>query len=65
MGNKPYNVFQDVHAKIQAAKDNLRKANEARTDTSRKNAQEEALEKKFDRPAMNASSSAEEDEITQ
>jgi hypothetical protein len=52
MANQPYsNLFQDVHKKIQLAKDNLRKANEVATDTRKKDAEKEALEKGFDRPA--------------
>jgi hypothetical protein len=52
MANQPYsNLFQDVHKKILIAKDNLRKANEVATDTRKKDAEKEALEKGFDRPA--------------
>jgi hypothetical protein len=52
MDNKPYiNVFQDVHKKIQDKKDSLRKANEQRTGIRREDAQKEAVEKGFDRPA--------------
>jgi hypothetical protein len=52
MENKPYvNVFQDVHKKIQDKKDNLRRANEEWTGVRRKDAEKEAVEKGFDRPA--------------
>ena len=52
MDNKPYtNVFQDVHKKIQDKKDILRKAQVERTGIRRKDAEEEAVEKGFDRPA--------------
>jgi hypothetical protein len=50
MENKPsLNVFQDVHKKIQIAKENLRKANEARADTRNKDAEKEAVREGFDR----------------
>lgn len=53
MENKPYvNVFQDVHRKIQDKKDSLRRANEARCGVRKDDAEKEAIEKKFDRPAM-------------
>jgi hypothetical protein len=52
MENKPHkNVFQEVHQKIQEAKDNLRRAKDVRMDISRKDAEAEAREKGFDRPA--------------
>ena len=52
MGNKPYvNVFQNVHKKIQEKKDDLRRANEERTSVRRQDAEKEAVEKGFDRPA--------------
>ena len=56
MENKPYvNVFQDVHKKIQEKKDDLRKASEARTGIRREDAEKEAVEQRFDRPATEAS----------
>ena len=64
MENKPYvNVFQDVHKKIQDKKDNLRRANEARTGIRRQDAETEAVEKKLDRPALDISEPT--DETTQ
>jgi hypothetical protein len=52
MENKPStNVFQEVHQKIQAAKDKARKAKEAATDMHRENAKEEAVREGFDRAA--------------
>jgi hypothetical protein len=52
MENKPYvNVFQDVHKKIQDKKDGLRRANEQRSGIRREDAEKEAVEKGFDRPA--------------
>lgn len=47
----PESAFQEVHRKIQAAKDSLRKAQEARADSRRKDAELEAVERGFDRPA--------------
>ncbi len=56
MENRPYvNVFQDVHKKIQDKKDNLRRANEERTGVRRQDAEKEAVEKQFDRPALDIS----------
>jgi hypothetical protein len=56
METKPYvNAFQDVHKKIQDKKDNLRKANEQGTGVRRHDAEKEAVEKKFDRPALDIS----------
>jgi hypothetical protein len=56
MESKPYvNVFQDVHKKIQDKKDNLRRANEQRTGARRQDAEKEAMEEKFDRPALDIS----------
>ena len=53
MEKKPYtNIFQDVHKKIQDKKDILRKAQEVRIGIHRDDAEKEAVEKKFDRPAM-------------
>lgn len=52
MEKKPYtNIFQDVHKKIQDKKDILRKVQEARTGIRRDDAEKEAAEKGFDRPA--------------
>jgi hypothetical protein len=52
MENKPYiNVFQDVHKKIQDKKDDIRRANEQRSGIRREDAEKEAIEKGFDRPA--------------
>ena len=45
------NAFQEVHRKIQAAKERLRKGQETLAESRRKNAEIEALEKGFDRPA--------------
>lgn len=62
MENKPYtNVFRDVHKKIQDKKDTLRKASEVRTGIRRDEADKEAAEKGFDRPATSPS----EDDIVQ
>jgi hypothetical protein len=47
----PANSFREVHAKIKIARDNLLKASEARTGIRRENAEKEALENAFDRPA--------------
>jgi len=47
----PESAFQEVHRKIQAAKDSHRKAQEARADSRRKDAELEAVERGFDRPA--------------
>jgi hypothetical protein len=64
MDTKPYtNVFRDVHKKIQDKKDVLRKAQEERTGIRRKDAEDEAVEKGFDRPASDAPHPI--DEITQ
>jgi hypothetical protein len=64
MDNKPYvNVFQDVHKKIQDKKDGLLRANEQRTGIRREEAEKEAVEKGFDRPATDTPES--KDEITQ
>lgn len=64
MENKPYvNAFQDVHKKIQDKKDGLRRANEQRTGVRRKDAEKEAVEKGFDRPATDVSDSI--DDMTQ
>ena len=46
----PESAFQEVHRKIRAAKDSLRKAQEARADSRRKDAELEAVERGFDRP---------------
>jgi hypothetical protein len=52
MENKPYvNAFQDLHRKIQAKKDDLRRANDQATGIRRNEAEKEAVEKGFDRPA--------------
>jgi len=45
------NAFQEVHRRIQLAKDRLRKGQETLAESRRKNAEIEALEKGFDRPA--------------
>jgi len=61
MENKPYvNAFQDVHKKIQDKKDNLRRASEARTRIRKQDAETEAVEKKFDRPALDTSKPTDE-----
>ena len=53
MENKPsVSVFGDIHKKIQDKKDSLRKANEQRAGISRDEAEKEAVEKGFDRPAV-------------
>lgn len=63
MDKQPYvNVFQDVHKKIQDKKDSLRRANEARWGVRKEDAEKEAIEKKFDRPAMQIAEPA--DEVT-
>jgi hypothetical protein len=50
MENKPYtNAFQEVHTKVQAAKDKARKAKEAARDTQREDAEKEAAREGFDR----------------
>jgi hypothetical protein len=46
----PANSFQEVHAKIKSARDNLRKASEARIGIRRENAEKEAVENRFDHP---------------
>jgi hypothetical protein len=46
----PANSFQEVHAKIKIARDDLRKASEARIGIRRENAEKEAVENGFDRP---------------
>jgi len=52
MENQPSeNAFQEVHRKIQVAKDSLRKGQETQAEARRKNAEIEAVEKGFDRPA--------------
>jgi len=52
MDTKPLpNSFQDVHAKIKVARDNLRKASEARLGIRQEDAKKEAEENGFDRPA--------------
>lgn len=43
-----------MHKKIQDKKDDLRKASEAQTGIRRKDAQKEAVEQGFDRPATEA-----------
>jgi hypothetical protein len=64
MANQPYsNLFQDVHKKIQDKKDGLRRANEHRTGIRREDAEKEAVEKGFDRPATDTPES--KDEIKQ
>jgi hypothetical protein len=50
MENRPYtNAFQEVHAKVQAAKDKARKAKAATRETQRDEAEKEALREPFDR----------------
>jgi hypothetical protein len=52
MEDKTYtNVFEDVHRKIRDKKDEARKAQESRTGIRRDDAEKEAIEKGFDRPA--------------
>jgi hypothetical protein len=52
MENKPYtNVFQDVHQKIRDKKEQARKAHESRTEIRRDDAEKEAVDEGFDRPA--------------
>jgi hypothetical protein len=53
MDNQPSgNLFREVHEKIQLAKDNLRKAKEARTEGRSKEAAEEAVREGFDRASV-------------
>lgn len=53
MENQPSgNLFSEVHKKIQAAKDKLRKAKEARTEGRSKEAAEEAVREGFDRASV-------------
>jgi hypothetical protein len=53
MDNQPSgNLFREVHEKIQLAKDNLRKAKQARTEGRSKEAAEEAIREGFDRASV-------------
>jgi hypothetical protein len=45
------NIFKEVHQKIQAARDKLRRAKNEQVDARRKGAEDEAVEQGFDRPA--------------
>jgi hypothetical protein len=48
---RPTNVFQEVHKKSQAARDKLRKKNEHQADIRKIDAEKEAVQEGFDRPA--------------
>jgi hypothetical protein len=52
MEKKPStNVFQEVHRKSQAVRNNMRKAREAETDMRKRDAREEAVREGFDSAA--------------